>query len=176
MFDSRVLVLNQNYEPLSVCSARRAVVLLCLEKAEMVERNHELVRSVSMTIPLPSIVRLSRFVRVPRKRILLNRRNVIKRDNHQCQYCGTKQQPLTLDHVIPKNRGGEDTWENLVCACARCNNKKGQRTPEEAGLVLKRQPRRPNYLMFIRHFVGINDQRWCRYLFLDETALTSRYR
>ena len=167
MFDSRVLVLNQNYEPLSVCSARRAVVLLCLEKAEMVERNHELVRSVSVTIPLPSIVRLSRFVRVPRKRILLNRRNVIKRDNHQCQYCGSVHGPVTVDHVVPKDRGGEDTWENLVCACVRCNTKKRNRTPKEAGMEFLRKPRKPGYPFFIQHLVGIPDERWKPYLFLS---------
>lgn len=176
MLNRHVLVLNQNYEPLSICTAKRAIVLVFLGKAEIVEKDSVEVRSVTRSYPLPSVVRLFMYIAIPRKRILLTRKNILKRDNHQCQYCGTKQQPLTLDHVIPKNRGGKDTWENLVCACARCNNKKGQRTPEDAGLVLKRQPRRPNYLMFIRHFVGINDQRWCRYLFLDDTTLAGHYR
>ena len=138
MLDNRVLVLNQNYEPMSVCSARRAVILLYLDKAEMIERNHELIHSVSQTMPLPSIVRLSRFVRVPRKRVLLNRKNILKRDQHQCQYCGRRESQLTVDHVMPRVRGGKDTWENLVCACMRCNTKKGNRTPHEAGMTLLR--------------------------------------
>jgi 5-methylcytosine-specific restriction endonuclease McrA len=167
MLDSRVLVLNQNYEPMSVCSARRAVVLLYMDKAEMVERNHELVRSISRTIPLPSIVRLSRMVHVPRKRILLNRKNIIKRDNHQCQYCGSTKGPITVDHVLPKDRGGRDTWENLVCACVKCNSKKSNQTPKEAGMVLLRRPRKPGYLFFIQHLVGIPDDRWKPYLFMS---------
>jgi 5-methylcytosine-specific restriction endonuclease McrA len=167
MLESRVLVLNQNYEPTSVCSARRAIVLLYLEKAEMVERNHELVRSVNRAVPLPSIVRLSRLIHVPRKRILLTRRNIIKRDNHRCQYCGLTTGPVTVDHVIPKDRGGKDTWENLVCACMRCNTKKRNRTPREAGMKLLRQPRKPGYLFFIQHLVGVPDDRWKPYLFMS---------
>lgn len=167
MLDRYVLVLNQNYEPFSICSAKRAIVMVFLGKAEIVEREVLEVHTVSRAYPLPSVVRLFVYITIPRKKILLTRKNILKRDGHRCQYCGQKRHPLTVDHVIPKNNGGSDSWENLVCACARCNNLKGQRTPEEAGLALQRQPRRPNYLMFIRHFVGIADQRWRRYLFLE---------
>jgi 5-methylcytosine-specific restriction endonuclease McrA len=166
MLENRVLVLNQNYEPMSVCSARRAIILLYLEKAEMIERNHEMVHSVSTAMPLPSIVRLHRLIQVPRKRILLNRKNIIKRDKHRCQYCGTASGPVTVDHIIPKQRGGRDTWENLVCACVRCNTKKGNNTPKEAGMLLRRKPRKPGYLFFIQHLVGIPDERWKPYLFM----------
>lgn len=166
MLDSRVLVLNQNYEPMSVCSAKRAIILLYLEKAEMIERNHAMVRSVSTKIPLPSIVRLSRMVHVPRKRVLLNRKNILKRDHHKCQYCGSKDGPFTVDHVLPKDRSGQDTWENLVCACVACNTKKRNRTPREAGMRLIRDPRKPGYLFFIQHLVGIPDDRWKPYLFM----------
>lgn len=167
MLDSRVLVLNQNYEPMSVCSARRAVVLLYLEKAEMIERNHDVIHSVSRSMPLPSIVRLSRMIHVPRKRVLMNRKNIIKRDNHQCQYCGIKDGPVTVDHVVPKGRGGQDTWENLVCACVKCNTKKRNRTPKEAGMKLMRKPKKPGYLYFIQHLVGVPDDRWKPYLFMS---------
>ena len=166
MLDSRVLVLNQNYEPMSVCSARRAIVMLYLEKAEMIERNHEVVRSVSMTMHLPSIVRLGRLIQTPRMRILLNRKNIVKRDGHQCQYCGTTEGQITVDHIIPRDRGGQDTWDNLVCACMRCNTKKGNRTPREAGMKLLRQPKKPGYPFFIQQLVGIPDERWKPYLFL----------
>ena len=166
MLESRVLVLNQNYIPMSVCSARRAIILLYLGKAEIVERNHDMIHSVSTSMPLPSIVRLIRLVYVPRKRVLMNRKNVIKRDGHKCQYCGTHEGPVTVDHVIPKDRGGQDTWENLVCACMACNTKKRNRTPREAGMKLMKQPKKPGYLFFIQHLVGFSDDRWKPYLFM----------
>lgn len=167
MLDSRVLVLNQNYEPMCVCSARRAVVLLYLEKAELIERNHAVVRSVNISFPLPSIVRLSRFISVRRKRILLTRKNIIKRDNHKCQYCGSKEGFVTVDHVLPRDRGGKDTWENLVCACMKCNSRKRNRTPEEARMPLSRKPKKPGYLFFIQHLIGVPDERWKPYLFMS---------
>ncbi len=168
MLDSRVLVLNQNYEPMSVCSARRAIVLLFLEKAELIESNHEIVHSMDRSFTLPSIVRLSRMIQVPRTRILLNRKNVVKRDRHVCQYCGKNDVPVTVDHVIPKDRGGQDTWENLVCACVPCNTEKRNRTPREAGMRLSRKPRKPGYLFFIQHLIGIPDERWKPYLFMSD--------
>ena len=167
MLNRRVLVLNSNYEPMSVCSAKRAIILVFLGKAEIIEKYDYEVRSVSLSFPLPSVVRLSVYVRIPPKRIVLSKRNIIKRDGHQCQYCGTTEGEMTVDHVIPRKFGGRDTWENLVCACIRCNNLKGDRTPEQAGMKLLRPPRKPNYFMFIHRFVGIADERWRPYLFLD---------
>lgn len=165
---SHVLVLNQNYEPLSVCSIRRAVVLIFLGKAEMIEPwDGKVVRSVYRAFPVPSVVRLGLYVHRPRKRVLLSRKNIIKRDSHRCQYCGRMSAAMTVDHVTPKKLGGTDTWENLVCACIDCNNKKGDRTPEQAGFVLSRSPKRPNHLAYIQRFAGVNDPRWRRYLFLD---------
>lgn len=166
MLGSRVLVLNQNFQPLSVCSAQKAIVLLYLGKAEMVEHNHEVVHTVSTAMPLPSIVRLNWQIKRPHRRILLSRKNIIKRDMHTCQYCGRKDGALTVDHVIPKTRGGPDTWENLVCACLSCNGKKGGRTPKEAGLELMSRPKKPGYLFFVQHLVGIPDERWKEYLYL----------
>jgi len=105
--DKRVLLLNQNYEPMSVCSARKAIILMFLGKAQMVERYDSLVvRSINTQMILPSVLRLDRYIHVPRKRILLSRKNIIKRDRHRCQYCGTRSKPLTVDHVIPKERKG----------------------------------------------------------------------
>jgi 5-methylcytosine-specific restriction endonuclease McrA len=168
LLSTPVLVLNQNYEPLSVCTARRAVVLVYLGKAEIIEPlNGQTVHSVSATWPVPSIVRLGLYVNRPRKKILLSRKNIIKRDGHRCQYCGQSRTAMTVDHVVPKNHGGQDSWENLVCACIRCNNKKGDRTPDEANMPLRRPPRRPNHITFIQRFIGLGDHRWKRYLFLD---------
>ena len=165
--NAKVLILNQNYEPMSIINVRKAIVLMYLGKAELIEANDSLrVRSVSMTMPFPSILRLGVYVRVPYKRIILSRKNILRRDAHKCQYCGRSDLTLTVDHVQPISRGGEDTWENLVCACVHCNNRKGDHTPEEAQMALKRRPMRPNHVTFIRHFVGSLDDRWKPYLFM----------
>jgi len=162
-----VLVLNQDYRALTITSVQRAIVLVLLQKAELVEAESDrYVRSPSTHIPWPSIVRLKAFVRVPYKRIMLTRKNVMRRDRGRCQYCGSKDR-LTIDHVFPKSRGGKDTWENLVAACVPCNNRKGDRTPEEAGYELARKPFRPSYVMYIRDFVGTMDDTWKPYLFLS---------
>jgi 5-methylcytosine-specific restriction endonuclease McrA len=166
--NAKVLILNQNYEPMSVISARKAVVLLYLGKAEMIaSQDGKRVRAVAMSMPFPSIVRLSVYVHVPYKRIILSRKNILRRDAHRCQFCTRGDLPLTVDHIVPLSRGGEDTWENLVCACVECNNRKGDRTPEEARMPLRRVPRRPNHVTFIRHFVEALDERWKPYLFLN---------
>jgi 5-methylcytosine-specific restriction endonuclease McrA len=164
----KVLVLNHNYEPLSVCNVKKAVILLYLGKAELIAAlDGKLLRSVSMAMPFPSIVRLSIYVRVPFKKIVLSRKNILRRDGHRCQYCGRSDVGLTVDHVTPRARGGEDAWENLVCACVKCNNKKGDRTPAEAQMPLPRKPIRPNHVMFIRDFVGTVDDCWKPYLFMN---------
>ena len=163
-----MLILNQNYEPISICNAKKAVVLLYLGKAELIEsRNGKKVRAVSVSMPFPSIVRLGVYVHVPYKKIILSRKNILRRDGHRCQYCGRSDVSLTVDHVMPRARLGEDAWENLVTACVECNNHKGVRTPEEAHMRLIRKPMRPNHLMFIRHFVGTIDDCWKPYLFMN---------
>ena len=168
LLQENVLVLNQNYEPLSVCSVKRATVLLYLGKAQTIEkRDGDLIRSVSCSVSVPSVVRLGFYIKVPQKRVLLTRKNIIKRDGHRCQYCGETTGPMTVDHIISRLDGGKDSWENLVCACIRCNNIKSNRTPEQAGMKLLRTPKRPNHITFIQQFVGISDNRWRRYLFLD---------
>ncbi|GMQ80928.1 MAG: HNH endonuclease [Rhodothermia bacterium] len=162
-----VLVLNQDYRALTITSVRRATVLVLLQKAELVEsESGRFIRSPSLQVPWPSIVRLKVFVRVPYKKIMITRKNVLRRDRHRCQYCSSRDQ-LTIDHVFPKSRGGKDTWENLVAACIPCNNRKGNRTPSEASMKLSRTPFRPSYVMYIRDFVGSLDDTWKPYLFLS---------
>ncbi len=167
ILNSHVLVLNQSFQPMSITNARKAIVLIFLGKAEIVEKDGEFIHSVNDRFPLPSIVRLTRYINVPQKRVMLTRKNIIKRDNHQCQYCGKRSVSLTLDHVIPRVRGGKDTWENLVCACVKCNNKKGNRTPEDVGLKLLKKPKKPNHIFFIRYSVGVVDTRWKPYLYMS---------
>ena len=165
---SKVLILNQNYEPMSVCNVKKAIILLFLGKAELIEAHHgKQIRSVSMAMPFPSIVRLGVYVRVPYKKIILSRKNILRRDGHRCQYCGRTDVTLTVDHIVPKSNSGEDTWENLVTACVECNNKKGSRTPDDAHMRLLRRPMKPNHVTFIRHFVGTIDERWKPYLFMN---------
>ena len=162
-----VLVLNQDYRAVCVTSVERAVVLVLLQKAELVEAAQDrTLHSPSARYPWPSVVRLKVFVRVPYKKILLSRKNVLRRDGHRCQYCGSRER-LTLDHVQPKSRGGQDAWENLVAACSRCNNRKGNRTPEEAGMTLRRRPFRPSHVMFIRDYIGLLDEAWKPYLYYN---------
>ena len=159
-----VLVLNQDYQALTLCSVQRAVILVHLQKAEMVASlTGRFMRSTSMRFPWPSIVRLKAYVRVPYKRIMLTRKNVLRRDGMRCQYCG-RRDALTVDHVYPKSRGGRDTWENLVAACTPCNNRKGNRTPDEAHMPLLRKPFRPSQVMFIRDFIGNVEDDWKPYL------------
>lgn len=160
-----VLVLNQDYQALAVCSVERALVLVVLHKAEMVEvRAEHLLRSVRSRYPWPSVVRLKRYVRVPYRKVLLTRRNVLRRDGHRCQYCGATDR-LTIDHVLPRSRGGPDAWENLVAACVPCNHRKGNKTPDEAGMPLARPPFRPSHVMYMRDFVGMGQDDWKPYLF-----------
>jgi 5-methylcytosine-specific restriction endonuclease McrA len=153
---------------MSVCNAKKAIILLFLGKAELVEASDgKVIRSVSLSMPLPSIVRLGVYIHVPYKKIILSRKNILRRDGHRCVYCGRSDISLTVDHIIPKARKGEDTWENLVTACVECNNRKGDRTPDEAHLKLLRKPMRPNHVTFIRHFVGNIDDRWKPYLYMN---------
>jgi 5-methylcytosine-specific restriction endonuclease McrA len=164
--NGHVLVLNQDFSALTVCSVERAVVLIHLRKAELVHAHPDrFVRSPSIRFPWPSIVRLRGYVRVPYKRIMLTRKNILRRDRFRCQYCSSRDD-LTVDHILPKSRGGRDTWENLVAACNRCNNRKGNRTPDEADMRLQSKPFRPSYVMFIRDLMGTVDDTWKPYLFL----------
>lgn len=164
--NGHVLVLNRDYSAVTICSVKRAVILLHLRKVELVEAiGDRYIRTTSERHPWPSIIRLNLYIRVPYRRIMLTRKNVIRRDGFRCQYCSSRDR-LTIDHVVPKSRGGKDTWENLVAACVPCNNRKGNRTPAEARMNLTRQPFRPSHVMFIRDYVEFVDDCWKPYLFL----------
>ena len=140
----KTLVLNAGYEPLAVVSFRRALILVLNQKATVLEQSGEIkVRSASNEYELPSVILLSRYVRIPGSRsIPVSRRGVLRRDSHRCAYCGRSAN--TIDHIQPKSRGGSDTWENLVACCLRCNNKKGDKTLAEIGWEINYTPRMPN--------------------------------
>lgn len=161
---SRVLVLNQDYQALSVCTVERAFLLVLLDKAELVnDVPDRVLRSPGSQFPYPSIIRLFRYIHIPYKKVSLTRQNIYKRDGFQCVYCGTRQD-LTLDHVIPKSQGGKDTWTNLVTACQKCNTFKGNRTPEEAEMTMMQKPYRPSFIMYLRDFSGKLYEDWKPYL------------
>jgi 5-methylcytosine-specific restriction endonuclease McrA len=136
-----VLVLNASYEPLNITSWRRAMVMLLKGKAEGLE--HDPARVIRDDLLLPTVIRLRQFVRVPYKPLPLTRRNLFQRDAHRCQYCGYGGDRLSIDHILPRSRGGTDSWENVTTACLPCNVRKGNRTPREAGMALARRPHRP---------------------------------
>jgi 5-methylcytosine-specific restriction endonuclease McrA len=162
--NSRVLVLNQDFSPLMVCSVERAFVLVYLNKSELVRpANGYKLHSVTMTYPMPSVIRLHRYVRAPYKGVTLTRQNIFKRDNFECQYCGTKKE-LTLDHIIPSSKGGQHTWANLVTACKSCNARKGDRTPDEAEMGLHRRPHKPSYALFLKELSGVHGNEWDDFL------------
>jgi 5-methylcytosine-specific restriction endonuclease McrA len=138
-----VLVLNGNYEPINVCSTKRAMGLILADKAMVLENGRGVIRTVSRTYERPSVIRLVYVVRKPRPRVRLCKREILRRDEYRCQYCGHETGQLTLDHVVPRHRGGEHTWENLVAACPQCNRRKGGRSLEEARMTLLRQPFEP---------------------------------
>jgi 5-methylcytosine-specific restriction endonuclease McrA len=144
MLNSPVLVLNLGYEPLNVCRVRRAIVLIEESKAEMLENGSGYIHSADRTFPIPSVIRISSNVRPPtRKNHKLTRMEIFRRDHYTCQYCGKQVKQLTLDHVMPRFRGGQHTWENVVSACVPCNRTKAGRTPKEAGMKLSNRPAPP---------------------------------
>jgi len=170
--DGVVLVLNQNYEPLNVCNLPRAFRLVFGEKAEVVEYDHQEIRTPSSAYRAPSVIRLQHMIRRPRPRVRLSRREVFARDGHVCQYCGRQGGDMTLDHVVPRHRGGAHTWENLVTACKSCNHRKGGRLPDEARLRLLRTPVEPRSDVYSLYSTYLRDDRneaWRTYLFLGRS-------
>lgn len=166
--NGKVLVLNQGYEPVSICSAKKAFLLLYMTRAELIANKDGIViRSPRQAFPYPSVIRIPRFYRLPYQMIDLSRKNIMRRDSFKCQYCGSRTHNMTIDHVIPKSRGGNESWENLVAACIRCNNRKGNRTPDEANMKLLTKPKKPNHIFFLKQFMGTCDDHWRPFLFMD---------
>ena len=156
----KVLVLNADYSAITVCTVPKAFLLVYLDKAELLKGDEKAkLRTVSVSYPLPSVIKLHNYVKIPYKGVVLNRQNVFKRDGNECVYCG-KGRDLTLDHVLPKSRGGKTIWNNLVAACKSCNGRKGDNTPEEAGMSLSKKPFKPTFVMFLRDFSGNIGENW----------------
>ena len=164
-----VLVLNASYEPINICAARRAIVLVLKGLAHPEEMSPETLHAARRQFQVPSVIRLLEYRRIPHQSRALSRKNILMRDRYTCQYCHRtlSAHELTLDHVLPRSRNGASSWENLVACCNPCNNRKGNRTPDEAGMRLARQPK-PFSLHTSRHLMrllGKSDDSWRKYLF-----------
>jgi len=174
----RVLLLNgSTWEPLSVVSVPRAINLILAEKAVVIEQSGNFLRTVSTRFPVPSVIALRTYVNVPRRRAHWSRKAVLVRDNYTCIYCGAKpgtvqrgkvmaKNDLTVDHILPRSRGGKDHWSNTACACYHCNHRKGNRLPNEAGMRLLWEPKTPrtSYLVIA---VGSGPAAWKQYIEID---------
>lgn len=171
----RVLLLNgQSWEPLSIITIPRAINLLLAEKAVVVEQTDQFLRTVRDKFPIPSVIALRTYVNVPRRQAHWSRRGVLMRDSFTCIYCGVQpggvvrgkmlvKSDFTVDHVIPKSRGGKDNWGNTACACYACNHRKGDRLPHEAGMRMRWEPKIPrtSYLVVA---IGSGMESWRRYI------------
>ena len=168
--NQRVLVLNASFEPINVCTARRAIVLVLKGIAHAEESYHtHWVHSSRFSMPMPSVIRLIEYIHIPFERKSLSRKNILLRDHNTCQYCNKAFPPheLTLDHIHPRSRGGDSAWDNLVTCCRSCNNRKGDRSPEEAGMRLLKRPQAYNLHVNrqIIRYLGRTDEAWRKYLF-----------
>jgi len=162
--DKRVLVLNLDHSPVAVVSAQKAIVLTLLEKANILSTYELLeIRTVSRTFSYPAVIRLNEYKNIPYRGVLLNRVNLFRRDNGECQYCGSKRH-LTIDHVMPRSKGGKTSWTNLVTACNRCNVSKGDKTPEQAGMHLKMHPFKPSLSFFLSLYAERQASEWIPFL------------
>ena len=172
MVELPVLVLNQNYKLLNICRVRRALVLMLRGKAEVLENGYGHIPCSSESLEIPSVVRLVYMIKRPRLRRRVTRTEIFSRDRHTCQYCGQEARNLTLDHVVPRRRGGEHNWENVVSACAGCNHRKAGRTPAEAEMHLIHQPLPPNDGEFHipYHFLRVREE-WHKYMPRKRTKL-----
>ena len=160
----KVLILNSDFRALTICSVNKAFLLVYMNKAEVVNKvENQYLRTISRSFDMPSVIRLYSYVNMPYKGVMLNRQNVFKRDGNLCVYCGVREE-LTLDHVMPRSRGGKTNWTNLVTACKKCNAKKGDYTPEEAGMRLPYKPFKPSFVVFLREFSGVADEHWKQFL------------
>jgi 5-methylcytosine-specific restriction endonuclease McrA len=160
------LVINASYEAINICSARRAITLVMKGAAVVQEVSAHTIRTSKINVPVPSVIRLLKYRRVPRQNRSVSRKGLMLRDHNSCQYCARPflGKELTLDHVVPRSRGGDSTWENLVACCFPCNNRKGNRTPVEAGMVLVKQPRQVS--IHAKHRLMQGDELvWEKYLF-----------
>ena len=165
------LLLNFTFEPLKIVTWKKAVLMVMLEKVEVIKEYERIIRGVSFALRLPAVIRLNRFIKRGRPHVKFSRQNLYGRDKRRCQYCGFpfQHKELTYDHVIPRSRGGQTEWTNVVTCCTACNLKKGGRTPEEAGMFLIQKPKTPIWIPLLTMSLGIEEtpDPWKDYLYLN---------
>ncbi|MDX1415882.1 MAG: HNH endonuclease [Candidatus Promineifilaceae bacterium] len=165
LLNGPVLILNVNFEPLHVCNTKRALALVLGGKAEIILNGRGVVHSCSAVFEVPSVIRLGYMIKRPRPRISLSKREILRRDDFTCQYCGRQLRHLTIDHIVPRHRGGPHTWHNLVAACMSCNRRKGGRSPAEANMHLRRQPFEPKATAAYRFGSHVRkNQEWAQFI------------
>jgi len=162
----KVLLLNYSYEPIMVVSIKKAIILHVLEKVDMVEKSDKYINSLYLSIPIPYVVKLKNYLYVKPKQLALTRNNIIKRDDSECQYCGKKASAMTIDHVIPKDKGGKDKWDNLVAACKKCNIYKGNFLLDELDMKLIKKPSQPSYLLHLQKYKSKHPS-WDQYIYIN---------
>ncbi len=167
LLSSAVLVLNANYSPMTICTAKRAISLYFLNKIDVLSNYDDKINSPSLSLNLPSVIKIKTYIKNNNMAVEISRKNILARDGHKCQYCGIQSKALTVDHVIPKFRNGLDSWENLVAACKNCNQTKGEKTPEEAKMPLLKKPKRPNRIHYFQRLVKKKQADWRPYLFME---------
>ena len=165
--NKKVLLLNSSYEPLMVINTKRAIILSFLKKVDTILQSKNVVRSEKIHFRVPSVVKLKNYTFVKRNTISLTRKNIFLRDNNTCQYCSKNDCLLTIDHIIPKDKGGKDTWNNLVASCNRCNRKKGNFPLETIDMKLMKRPVKPHYLLYLQKYALNEYSNWKPYLFMD---------
>jgi len=167
-----ILLLNSTFEPLRVVSWKKAVIMVMLKKVEVLEEYERIIRGVSFALRLPAVIRLNHFIKRRAPIVKFSRQNLYVRDKGKCQYCGTPFEPreLTYDHVIPRSKGGQTEWTNVVTCCMACNLKKGGRTPEEAGMSLIRRPKVPIWIPLLTMSLGMEEppDPWKEYLYFNQ--------
>lgn len=160
----KVLVLNYDYTPVNITNITKAVKLVIKEKAEIIKEGSHILRSEKITFKVPSIIRLLNYVKIKFFKVVLTKKNILIRDNFKCVYCLTNKN-LTIDHLIPKSKGGKNDWLNLVTCCESCNKKKGDKTLEESNMIIHQRPYKPTYYTFLRSYLNKNVSDWNPYVF-----------
>ena len=167
--NNKVLLLNNSYEPISVITAKKAIIMYFLNKVDVVKKSKIVINSLYLKFNIPEVIKLKNYIYIKHSKIPLTRKNILKRDNNTCQYCGKNKSEITIDHILPKDKGGNDSWNNLVVACKRCNMIKGNYLLKDIDMQLIRKPFEPTKIIYLQN-VGKNNKSWHPYLYLTKRS------
>ena len=167
--NNKVLLLNNSYEPISIITAKKAVIMYFLDKVDVVKKSKIVINSLYLKFNIPEVIKLKNYIYIKHSKIPLTRKNILKRDNNTCQYCGKSKSEITIDHVLPKDKGGNDSWNNLVVACKRCNIIKRNYLLKDIDMKLIRKPFEPTKIIYLQN-VGKNNKSWHPYLYLTKRS------